>query len=357
MNFWRTYCLTLATVSMFLFCPQPATAQDSAGDNEDNPLFGSHDLLTVRIEAPLRTLTRKRPDEEYLDGKFSYALADGTEQSLDLKIRTRGKYRRQKKTCSLPPIRLNFRKGQVAGTEFAGQDKLKLVTHCKSGSSSYEQMVLKEYLAYRILQELTDKSFGARLMQITYVDTEGKEKTDTRYGFVIEDDDDIAARLGMELLEIPKTSYSAFEPRHTNLLNLFAYLIGNTDFSMIRGPANDDCCHNNVLYRDTAGMIWPIPYDFDFSGLVNAPYAEPNPQFDIRSVRTRVYRGRCDNNDYVYENVPIIAEKESAIRSLVDSIPGLEPRYQKDAGNYLEQFFEIIKDSQRVEKTIINRCS
>ena len=61
------------------------------------PLFASNSLMTVTIEAPLTTLMRDRPDEEYLVGKFSFHGDDGTEQTVDLKVRTRGEYRRQKK--------------------------------------------------------------------------------------------------------------------------------------------------------------------------------------------------------------------------------------------------------------------
>lgn len=348
--------LTIGGVLMFLAISTRTDAQISGDAATASPLFATHDVLSVQIEAPMATLIRKRPDEEYLDGKFTYTRVDGTEQSLDLKIRTRGKYRRQKKTCSLPPIRLNFRKKQVDGTEFAGQDKLKLVTHCKT-SERYAQLVLKEYLAYRMLQILTEKSFGSRLMQVTYIDTDGKEKPITRYGFVIEDKDDIGERIGLELLKVPKISYADLDPRQTNLINLYEYMIGNTDFSMIRGPLDDDCCHNNVLYKDAANMITPIPYDFDFAGLVDAPYAEPNPQFDIRSVRTRVYRGRCNNNQHLAETLALFRAKEADLRTLVNDLPGIEQKTLKQVNAYIDQFFETINEAKSTERDLIRRCS
>ncbi len=162
------------TLSLVLFhvfsCA--AFAQTAADDVVSQPLFETHNLMAVRIEAPLTTLITDRPDKEYLDGTFSYLDSAGTEHTLDLKLRTRGITRRTKTICNFPPIRLNFRKKQVDGTAFTGQDKLKLVTHCQARKSSFEQLVLREYLAYRILQLLTDKSFSARLMRITYVNTE-----------------------------------------------------------------------------------------------------------------------------------------------------------------------------------------
>lgn len=346
----RSLLLTAIAPLAFLSFVGIAAAQD-----DNNPLFLSQDLLEVRIEAPLYTLIRKRPDEEYLDGKFSYTAADGTEQTLDLKIRTRGKYRRLKKTCRLPPIRLNFRKGQVEDTEFAGEDKLKLVTHCKT-SDRYEQLVLREYLAYRILNTLTDKSFGARLMRVTYVDSDGKEKPITRFGFVIEDDEDIADRIGEELMTSTGISYDELDRRQAILISVFEYMIGNTDFSLIRGPAGDDCCHNIVLYSAANNMITPIPYDFDFAGIVNAPYAEPNPQLPIKNVRTRFYRGRCMYNDYLDDTFGLLKEKEPAVRAELAALE-LNTKYAKEVTRYLDSFYKTINDQESIDKAFIKGCS
>lgn len=356
MNNWPLHSLTLPGTLVFLALSLPANAQTTGGASGNSPLFANHSILEVRIEAPVARLIRERPDDEYLDGFFTYVRADGSEQKLDLKVRTRGKYRRQKKTCALPPIRLNFQKGQVEGTEFAGQDKLKLVTHCKT-SDRYQQMVLREYLAYRILQTLTDKSFGARLMRITYVDTDGREDTLVRYGFVIEDDDDIAVRIGKDKLKIPSTSYDALDQPQMNLAAVFEFLIGNTDFSMIAGPADSDCCHNIVLYGNAGQPITPIPYDFDFSGLVNAPYAEPNPQFKIRSVRTRLYRGRCSNNERLDDTFALFREKEADIRALIAGLPDFDPKHEKEVSSYVDDFYEIIADEKMIERKFTKECS
>ncbi len=353
MNHRPSRYLTGVSTLMFLAISS-TTAADNAGEK---PLFASHRILEVRIEAPITTLMKKRPNEEYLDGTFSYALADGTEITLDLKIRTRGKYRRRKQTCALPPIRLNFRKGQLKDTEFAGQDKLKLVTHCKTRNARYEQLVLREFLAYRILQALTDKSFGARLMRVTYVDTDQKEETLTRYGFVIEDDEDVSDRLGLELVQSSGISYEGLDPRQTNLIAVFEYMIGNTDFSMIRGPANESCCHNVVLFKSEENVLTPIPYDFDFSGLVNAPYAEPNPRFNIRSVRQRIYRGRCSNNQYLNETLTLFRDKEPEVRALIAGLSDLAAKYEKEVSQFLDKFYENIGSEQGIEKHFTKKCS
>ena len=343
---------TTAVAAVFLAVPGVASSQDGSGAA---PLFAGHDIVDVRIEGPLKTLVRKRPDEDYLDGQFTYTESDGSEQSFDVKLRTRGRYRRQRSTCPFPPVRLNFPKKAVLGSMLDGQDKLKLVTHCNTRRDNYEQLVLREYLSYRILQTLTDKSFGARLMRITWVDTEG-EDTIERYGFVIEDDDDIGARIGLQKFRTTSLSYSDVDAAHTNLINVFQFMIGNTDYSLVRGPAGSDCCHNSVPFK-AVGAAFPIPYDFDFSGLVDAPYAEPNPQFRIRTVKTRVYRGRCFNNERLPDTLAYFREKKAAIYGLVDSLADLDAGNRREVIDYLDAFYGIAEDPARTEKALTRECT
>jgi hypothetical protein len=343
---------TAISLSAFLAFSAGSRAQD--GD-ASQPLFDSHAMMDVRIEAPLSTLLKDRPEDEYLDGAFFYTEADGSEQRLDLKLQTRGRYRRQKSTCNFPPVRLNFRKEQVRETLFANQDKLKLVTHCQTRRDRYEQLVLREYLAYRILMALTDYSFQARLMRISWVDTEGDDTLE-RFGFVIEDDDNIGGRVRLEKVSSPGLNYTDLDPAHTNLVNLFEFMIGNTDFSLIRGPADDDCCHNSVPFSD-GNTMYSIPYDLDFSGLVNAPYAEPNPRFKIRSVRTRVYRGRCSNNDLLPATIARFKDTKDEIYAVVDELTGLDSRNRKQVIDYLDEFYEVISDDRKVAREITRDCS
>jgi len=351
----RLFNLTIISLPLFLLCGATASAQYAEGLKTDQPLFATHDVMTVRIEAPLSTLTKKRSDEEYLDGMFYLVDSNGEEQALDLKIRTRGKFRLQKSTCKFPPIRLNFKTGQVKDTELAGQDKLKLVSHCQS-RGSFEQLILREYLAYRLYQALTDKSFGARLMRISYENTEDNKEPLVRYGFVIEDDDNIGARLGLSRATIRRIKVAELDPKLANLVAVYLYMIGNTDYSLILGPPDDECCHNAMLYSAGSAPYTPIPYDFDFSGIVNAPYAEPSSQLKIRNVKSRLYRGRCVNNALLDSTIAYFIEKEGELRGLIDGLEGLDERNKKDVAKYMDGFYKDIKNPKVVERNFIKKC-
>jgi len=331
--------------------------QDTATTLSAAPLFASHTPIEVTIEAPLTTLMKERPDEEYLEGTFRLLNEDGTEQSFDLKIRARGNFRRLDATCDFTPIRLNFRKKQVKDTLFDGQDKLKLVTHCKSGVPYFEQLVLREYLAYRFLQVITDKSFSVRLLRINYIDSEGGESI-TKAGFVIEDNDDVAKRFGMQTVETGDITHDDIDPQYENRISVFQYMIGNTDYSMINGVPDKGCCHNSELMSATGEAPYiAVPYDFDFAGLVNAPYATVAPQFRLRSVRHRRYRGRCANNEYLPETIQHFMDNKDALYAIIDEVTWLESRSRNDATSFVDTFFKTISTPKKIASQFLGKCN
>ncbi|MGB5344850.1 MAG: hypothetical protein WBN23_01670 [Woeseia sp.] len=319
------------------------------------PLFDKHDTLVVSIHAPLDRISQERESDKYHDGTLRYTDSAGAAQELDVSLRARGRYRRQDKTCNFPPIRLNFKKKQVKESLFAGQDKLKLVTHCQNRSEYYEQLLLKEYLAYRMLQVMTDQSFRVRLLRITWTDSEQGGEPQEQYGFLLEDEELLGKRLGLKPAEVRSTLPNALVADHAAMIGVYEYMIANTDFSMLLGPNDEICCHNIVLYRSDSGHL-PIPYDFDFSGFVNAPYAEPNPQLKLRSVTTRLYRGRCEHNDGLEAALQQFRDKRAELLALIEQQPGLSDRTRKSASGYIGDFFKIIDDPKRVRSRIVKRC-
>jgi len=355
-SFARAVLYSLAA-ALFTISPYAAAQHDSEAGQAVAPLFASHSPLLVTIEAPLTTLMEERPREEYLNGTFSFSGVDGIKHTLDLKIRTRGNFRGKKKHCDFAPIRLNFRKKQVVDTEFAGQDKLKLVTHCRSKNSYYEQLVLREFLAYRVLNVMTDSSFGVRLLQINYVDTEGAAPM-TKLGFVIEDDDVVAERNGMHFIKTGDISSDDIDPRAQNFINVFQYLVGNTEFSLVRAEPGEYCCHNIDVMSATKGAPYtPVAYDFDFAGLVNAPYAAPNPRFEIENVRQRLFRGLCANNELLPDTLQRFIDNREAIYGVVDNLELLSSKSRRDVTRYLNEFYERISQPESVNASFVKTCN
>jgi len=340
---------TFAIVT-FTFLTVPVSAQVSA---TPDPLFQGDEILHMTITAPLTTLVRERSKDDYLPGVIQYTEADGNAVKLDLEIRTRGHFRH--KTCDYPPLLLNLKKKQTDGTIFDQQNKLKLVIHCDK-AERYEQTILREYLAYRILNAVTDMSFRARLLRVKYVNSEENGGGQERYAFLIEHKNRLGARYGLEDLKVDRTTVASIQPDRLNLTSVFEFLIGNTDFSPVAGAPDDECCHNYVLFGNDIDPVIAIPYDFDQSGFVDAPYAVANERFRIRSVRQRVYRGRCVNNEYVEASLRRFKDRRDAIYKLVYEQEGLESRVRKKIIRYVDDFYELIDDPRDIERKIIKKC-
>lgn len=348
-----TCCAALLFLSILLY----AGANSAASTPVVRPLFTADSIIPVTIEGPLRSIMRNRDEPEEFPATFRFVAEDGTERTLDIKLKVRGKFRRNRQICDFAPLRVNFQKKQVEGTVFAGQDTLKLVTDCQSRKSSYQQLLLKEYLAYKIQNLLTDRSFGARLLRVNYIDTDRDGRSRESYAFFIEEKKHIADRLGMKLVGIPRTRYSELDPAQANFVNVYEYFIANTDFSLIAGPANSDCCHNAVIYQQGDEPYISIPYDYDHAGLVNAPYAGPNPKFKIKKVTQRLYRGRCDNNPYLASTFQLFTDKRDDITRLVQDLEGFEDRDAKRTMSFIDLFYRDIEDPNAIEKNFIKKCS
>lgn len=322
--------------------------------HEPDSLFQDSAVLNVTIDAPFATIVKERPREEYLTGTLTYVSQGDKAISLDIGIRTRGNDRHE--NCQFPPLRLNFKKSQTEGTLFEHQDKLKLVVHCHNVANRNKQSVLREYIAYRILNTLTDLSFKVRLLHVHYVDSDARRSDTTRYAFLIEHKDRLAKRTLTDTLEIDRTRYEDLQANHLNLTALFQYLIGNTDFSPIASPPGENCCHNYQLFLGDEGRIYSIPYDFDRSGIVNTAYATPSPRFNLRNVRQRLYRGRCANNTYLPENLRSFQEQRNVIFGLIERQAELNPQTRKYLQSYVEGFFKIIDDPDSIERRISEKC-
>jgi hypothetical protein len=315
-------------------------------------LFAADDTIHIAIRGPISALVRNR-SSQVRPG----VLAIGGE-SLPVNLSVRGITRRMADICAFPPIRVEFTRPPTATSPFAGQKKLKLVTHCRN-SESFQQYLLLEYAAYRMYQQLTPLSFRVRLATVDYVNDDGRPVL-TRLGFFLEDTGDVAKRNSLKEVHapdvIPTTSLS---PRDAARYTMFQHMIGNHDWSMHAGPKGEDCCHNAKLVGGpwtTPGATIPLPYDFDFSGFVDAPYSTPPDELHINNVRVRVFRGYCFYNR---ESAAVAAQMRAAQPQLLSTLaatPGLETKTLGRAQSYLNGFFTQVATDAGVS-ALLKRCS
>ncbi len=351
----RKFIAPFIALALFICSVQTLHARDKS--EKPDKLFSSNDTLDITITGPWRDLQRDKKNQDPYPATLEFTDALGKPVQLDVTIGRRGITRQR--VCDFPPIRLRFNKENVKNTMFRGQNSLKMVTHCEK-AERFEQYYILEMLAYRMYNLITDFSFRVRALDVTYVDSETGNIDKDRFAFLIEDDSDVAKRNDLKKIDIAKIKLSQLEPYVTNELSLFEYLIGNVDWSPLRGPDPAECCHNVKLVGpeplqkgDTA---YPIPYDFDSSGLVNADYAIPPDGVPIKSVRQRLFRGYCFFNDTLEDARQKFLRQESAIYALLNNESRLYSRTRRNSNKYIEDFFDDIKDQKDFERRIIRKC-
>jgi hypothetical protein len=321
---------------------------------ENHLLFDSAENLDIVIEFPVRTLLKRARKKPVLQGQLRYVDVDGNEVAIDIDITTRGRSRLEH--CSFPPLSVFLNPDQVASTLFAGQKKLKIVTHCNNGST-YLRYLHQEFGIYKTYNLVSEYSFRVRMLNVTYRDIEGKRRDDVRLAFFIESDNEVAKRLGMKKIKTKTIAPHQFDAAQTNIFELFQYLIANTDWAIKKGPGTENCCHNaKVIAKPDAQDNWIVlPYDFDQAGIINTKYALPALSLGIRTVRHRLYRGRCRHNDYLDQTIQLFNERRADIE-IANTPDALSNKARKSTLKYLDVFYKTINDPEKLKKRIVDVC-
>jgi hypothetical protein len=183
------------------------------------------------------------------------------------------------------PIKVEFDAESIAGTIFDGQTSLKLGTHCQN-DREFDQFVIREYLTYKLANLATPLSFRARLARVTYADGQSKKPFSTHHALFLEHENDVARRLSGRDVGLPQLTFKALDPEALTTMSILEYMLGNTDYSIW-------ALHNVVIVQNKMRRLFPVPYDFDSSGMVSPPYAAPDTRLPIKKLTDRLYRGPC----------------------------------------------------------------
>ena len=293
--------------------------------------FKDDGLVKIVIETDMESLLAEKEDYEYQSAKLTLKKEGANEEHFHLETKPRGVFR--KANCAFPPLKIRFPDEVLEAGGFKDYPTLKLVTHCKE-DPGFDQLILKEYLTFKLYNELTDNSFKNQLVKVTYLDTEDNYEKIERFGFLIEHPRELADRMEGHILGetygIPKNIHM---PAYKTFV-VFQYMIGNTDW----GLSNR---HNVKLIQCREGELKlpvPVPYDFDFCGLVDAPYAVPHHNHPIESVRQRYFQWRGGDADFsdVFEK---FRSKQDDLIGIVADCEYLSDSVRMDALSYLGEFF------------------
>ncbi len=135
------------------------------------------------------------------------------------------------------------------------------------------------------------------------------------------------------------------------LVAVFQYLIGNTDWSVWAR-------HNIAIVSVKAEPhpLFAVPYDFDFSGAVGAPYAIPPQTLPIHSVRERLYRGYCQPDSILFSVFARFRAAKDSIYAAVRAVPDLSERDVRGLLDYFDDFYRAIDNRSVVQRDFVRGC-
>ena len=338
--------IVVLCISPFFSLAQTDERQDLA-----DRMFIDDEPLDVTLVSDFKEFRKEKFNEEYQPAWISFKLGDGNILEDSIKIKARGNYRR--KNCYTPPIRLNFKKSAFTPKDTSSfLDKIKLVSVCRS-SPIYQDYVLKEYLVYKMYELITDYSFRTRLFRIKYIDTyKGKMKETDTYAFIIEDIDNVGHRTNSMEIEVKGLQEKSVDSEMAVDMAVFQFMVGNTDWSI---PG----VHNIKFLKVMDPSVYTpvvIPYDFDYTGFVNASYAVPAEILGIESVTDRLYRGVCRSREEYEKSFQKMIDLRPQFTEMIENAEGLSKGARFELENYLNKFYTIINSKSMVDSYFINGC-
>lgn len=332
-----------------------AGGADAAKPNRDSTssrpsrLFRSTEPVVMWLEADFKAVFKDRDSmsTKRYPATLRWLGEKGDTQSTPVDLGTRGHFRLR--TCSVTPLKVWFDKEKTRGTLFGGEGSLKLTPHCQKGDR-YAQNILIEYAIYGMYNILTPIGLQARLASVTWIDPKDPKFTITRPAFWTQDEDDMAREVRGEILMQQGGTASAMDPRQMAITDVFQYMIANTDHSLW-------ALHNyRIIQTDTSVNWYPMAYDFDWSGLVDAPYSFPDSRLAIKRTTDRLYRGGCHPPELLNGTLALFREKKDTMYGVLRGTKDLTPARLKEATTFLDEFYKMIADERQARRELKGVC-
>jgi len=342
-TFW---VLALVSLSFMVPAQQPDSLSngvqlmvDTLPDHGIFDLISEKDMAGIRLTTDIDALIEKCKQDEYLPGLFTLKKSRKMTWSIPVKIKCRGKFRLMK--CDFPPLKLKFKKDDLAAKGLNEYNELKLVTQCLDEKQASRELLLREYLVYRLYNLLTPHSLRVQLVNVIYENTAQRSKNIKQLGILIEDPQELAYRMGGEISDEMGTPVDSLHRKQEMLVSMFQCMISNADWDYVM------CRNVELIKMKDDGKVMLVPYDFDFSGLVAAPYARISSGLGQKNVRDRVYLGACTSLDDLRPIIQYFLSKQDDLLGFVDQFDELSSESREDIRNYLLSFFTNLKDDAK----------
>ena len=132
-------------------------------------------------------------------------------------------------------------------------------------------------------------------------------------------------------------------------MSVFNYMVLNTDYSV-------SVVHNlELISTDYFSPPVPVPYDFDWSGMINIPYDSPFADAKTRHV-DRLYKGPCLKRKELEKIFSEIRAKRDSIYQIYLDFPYLDEELRTRNLQELDLFFITIDSRKLVRQEFIKDC-
>lgn len=324
--------LFLISISfLFSACHEHATIEKTPFTHfkQDTP-------VSITLETDWTNILLSADTPEYQPAILTLKKEKCEEEHFHVEVKPRGVYRKQ--MCEFPPIKIRFPDEVKKDKDFGGKSSLKLVSHCNL-DEAYEQLVIKEHLVFKLYNVLTDSSFQTQLAKVKYIDSKGAIPEYERHAFLIEHADELAERMNGRIIGEEFGVPSSIHKPQYRLFTLFQFMVGNTDWALKNR-------HNVKLVEPLQSepkIPIPVPYDFDFCGFVDAPYAVPHHSIPVEDVRERFFQWKGKGNEDFSAEAALFLKKKDELIAVVRDCEILEEKTKIDCLTYLDEFFKVLE--------------
>jgi len=330
------YCIVGMSWAACAQSAEPAIKPIPSGPSAPHTIF---ERLTVQenvkmtLALDMTALMTQKRSRQYLSGTVT--AADG--KTYEVQVRASGKFRRMK--AANPPLKIKFKKKTLLSEGLDTLNNLKIVMPWFDTPTG-EELLIREYLAYKMFEQLSPNHVRGRLVRLTLQNTKGGTKK--MVALLIEDEEETAARLGGKLITRFGIPADSLEPKQAAMSNLFQYFVGNTDwdYAMIR---------NVRIIETPEGILLPIPYDFDFSGYVNPPYATPSSESGLKSVRQRYFNDAGLDKAAIRAAIKTFSDAENKLKKVCRSRL-ISSESQDDLTGFLDIYYRHMKNKDMPPK-------
>ena len=329
--------------AIFLLLTFNIQGQESSLLNKTN----QESSLDLYLRMDWKAIEKNKKEKVYREATFNLVSDHGDSIILPAKVKTRGNMRLE--LCSMPPLKIKLEKTALTAKGFSDMNEFDVVQPCHE-SKEYEQYLLREYLAYKLWELVSPYAFKVQLVQLHYPDPSGRDEHTVAFGFLIENIEEFVERTGGRRNKTPVISRNAVDRDPLLRMFLFEFMIGNTDWNIQN--------RHNLEFAVIPGhtFLVPVPYDFDYSGLVNAPYAAHPESLELTAITSRYYQGWCYSEEDVQKTLEMFRLRKDSILHLPYTIEGLDDKSKKWCSDYLSGFFEIIDNPRKLENQVIRHC-